>query len=1015
MNVKGRKIRYRVARKFFSIALIASLGFTTVFAGNTDFIVQAETRNETSQCLEKVTEQAEQIGKDYSGNELADSIEDGVMLHAWNWSFEQIKNEIPAIAEAGFSAVQTSPIQPNKDGSNVANTGDWWKFYQPVDFAVGNKLGSEEQFKEMCEEAHKYGVKIVVDVVVQHLANVSGDGGNAKSNRSPQIPSYIRDNDAFWHNDNFPGSSDADRYQMTHGPVGMPDLNTSNEQLQDIIINFFTNAQKDGADGFRFDTAKHIETPTDNGFASQFWPRVKNATQANDPDVFLYGEILNTAGPGGYSDIQKYTPYIRVTNSEYGHNVRAAAIDRNADKAKFTNNNIFGSNANEWVLWNESHDTYAGSYESDPSRNHSEEEMLMAWCAVAARTSPALYFSRPTATTGNAFNSTSLGAHTDKYKDKRIAEVNKFHNAFADQTEYVTTSDNVLVVERGTAGVALINFNGGSKSVSIKMNKMADGTYVDQISGAEFKVSGGTLTGQISDGGVAAIYNKGPVTKNPTVSVSKESGTFSEPFDLTLTPSNATKATYCVNGENEKEFTAKTTVKIGEGCSAGDKVTVKVTATGDGEPFEKTFTYTMTETPEYKLYVRAKKSDFSTAPNAYVYLDGKTAKELNGKWPGSAMKEDGDYYVFCTDEADSAKIIFSYGGGQDPAAQQPGYDVTGYMEYDKNAKKVTAFIPESKAPVKTTPPAKTTSPAKTTPPADTEPPVKTTPPVETEAPTKPPSPTKTPSPTKPPETEPPKEEITETEAPKTEEPIYSFAPEFTEDPDDIPGETPIFPTQEPEYTMEPKPTEDAGSQGENCNQKVDKKNTNIIIKVTNRNSSIVQSAAGKKIILYMCAVGGQGKLSYTVEVVNSAKKKVYLDVKKSTSSSYEKQVSWLPTRAGTYTVRVTVTDEKGYYNTKSVSYKITTPVKVKTFKVSKSTDKKKWKFVFTAKASSISSVKYRFKLQKVGSKTVKILRGYSTKKIYTWKPTAKGKYYVYLQVKDKDGNTKEVKKKIVVK
>lgn len=107
-------------------------------------------------------------GKDYG---LADEIEDGVILHAWNWSFDQIKKALPKIAEAGFTAVQTSPAQPNKDGDNVSDTSRWWKFYQPTDFTIGNKLGSKADLTELCEEADKYGIKIIVDVVANHLAN----------------------------------------------------------------------------------------------------------------------------------------------------------------------------------------------------------------------------------------------------------------------------------------------------------------------------------------------------------------------------------------------------------------------------------------------------------------------------------------------------------------------------------------------------------------------------------------------------------------------------------------------------------------------------------------------------------------------------------------------------------------------------------------------------------------------------------------------------------------------------
>lgn len=274
----------------------------------------------------------------------------GVILHAWDWSFGQIKNEMADIAAAGYTAVQTSPIQPNKDGNDVPNTGAWWKFYQPTDFTIGNKLGTKEEFKAMCDEAHKYGLKVIVDVVSNHLANVTGNGGNDASDRSTQIPSYLKNNEDFWHHDSYSGSSDGDRYQMTRGPIGMPDLNTGNTALQDIIIKFLNDAQDCGADGFRFDAAKHIETPSDTGFSSEFWSRIAQATRAKDPDVFLYGEILNTAGPDNYSDMQKYTPYIKVTNNKYGINLQNAVKSSDVNGAKFMNNDIFGSNGYEWVL-----------------------------------------------------------------------------------------------------------------------------------------------------------------------------------------------------------------------------------------------------------------------------------------------------------------------------------------------------------------------------------------------------------------------------------------------------------------------------------------------------------------------------------------------------------------------------------------------------------------------------------------------------------------------------------------
>lgn len=236
-------MRKKLFKKVASVTLAALMTLSTPLSDWSNLTAYAKTNVvETSTALELATSSDNQYG-------LADNVADGVILHAWNWSFSQIMAELPNIAEAGYTAIQTSPIQRNKEGDNVPDTSAWWKFYQPTNFEIGNKLGTRDQFKQLCTEAHKYGIKIVVDVVANHLANVTGSGGNANSNRSSEIPDNIRNNDDFWHNDNYSGSSDTDRYQMTHAPIGMPDLNTSNKELQNIILNFLSDAQACGADG----------------------------------------------------------------------------------------------------------------------------------------------------------------------------------------------------------------------------------------------------------------------------------------------------------------------------------------------------------------------------------------------------------------------------------------------------------------------------------------------------------------------------------------------------------------------------------------------------------------------------------------------------------------------------------------------------------------------------------------------------------------------------------------------
>ena len=63
-----------------------------------------------------VTKTYESLDPNYlTGNyNLAQNIQDGVILHAWNWSYDTIKDNLLNIAEAGFSTVQTSPVQQPK-------------------------------------------------------------------------------------------------------------------------------------------------------------------------------------------------------------------------------------------------------------------------------------------------------------------------------------------------------------------------------------------------------------------------------------------------------------------------------------------------------------------------------------------------------------------------------------------------------------------------------------------------------------------------------------------------------------------------------------------------------------------------------------------------------------------------------------------------------------------------------------------------------------------------------------
>ena len=719
-------------RKILSCALATLLGLSTVF-GNipiapsylTEEAVAAIKETTTVSNEQEVVAEGTQVDSGNYG--LCEYTKDGAILHAFCWSFNTIKQNMEDIAAAGYSTVQTSPINEclagEGGGMQLFGNGKWYYHYQPTDWVIGNyQLGTREEYKAMCEEAEKYGIKIISDVLPNHttptLDAVSNNLANAAGGKSAG---------ALYHSNGFNEIQNyGDRYECTLGQMGgLPDVNTENQGFQEYYLKFCNDVIACGGDGFRYDTAKHIGVHSDPKDASNtrgendFWDvatgkKAVNGVSLNRPDnFFIYGEVLQDNG----IPYDEYASYMNMTASSYGYNLRSALGNYSLSTGSISD--WAHATPDKIVTWVESHDTYCNEHESAWMNDW---QLRAGWAVIAARgNGTPLFFSRPdgsNGSSGNYWGNNLIGAKgNDQFKHPEVAACNHFRNAMVGESEYLSNpngNSSVLVIERGTKGAVIINM--GSDVSNIHMNKMADGTYLEEVSGQQVQVSGGTLNYTVPGGTIAVVYSGTTITKNPTVSVSKDSGTFNAPFELTLTPSNADNATYSINGGDEVSFTKATKVTIGEGCEIGDKVTVKVTATGEGEPFSKTYTYTMAETPEYKMYLRAKKSDFASAPTLYLY--DSADKALNGAWPGNSMTTDGEYYIFTSDSFDSATAILVCGDWRSTADMEPGLSVSGYMEYDKSTNKFSTFTLNTTT--KTPAPIQTEEPIKTDPPAPTK-------------------------------------------------------------------------------------------------------------------------------------------------------------------------------------------------------------------------------------------------------------------------------------------------------
>lgn len=585
---------------------------------------------------------------------LRDKVGDGVMLHAFNWSYNTIKENLPAIAAAGYTTVQTSPVQQPKDYSTSGDvTGQWWKLYQPISFHIAEEswLGTKDDLKSLCDEADKYGIKIICDIVSNHIANADEARPETVSNQVKKYePEFYKKRKTYTRT--YKGdANDSSVQAVVQGHVSKcPDLVTNDTAVQGYIINLLKECIDCGVDGFRFDAAKHIETEDDGEYASDYWKNITTSassyyTQKTGDDLYIYGEILNNCGADrSYSS---YTKYINVTDNRTGdavlYNVTRGKAST-ATNAKYKSG-VAASNA---VLWAESHDTYEGSSGSSGFSNTadvSDENVVKAWAIVASRKdSTALFFARPgTALMGNISTDST-------YKSTAVSEINKFHNLFVGQSEKLGSSGDIAYVARGTSGIVLSNCKGTNASVSISGTGLADGKYTDTVSGAEFTVANGVLTGSIGNTGVAVVYNG---TTTPKAINSVESGSFrGDTMTLTLSLENATSGTYCLDDSTPVKFTGTTSIRIGSDYKPGETINLTVTATDGVKTSSVVYKYAKSTAQESGVYVffnPANKKGWSAPYQVYIFDEttNKGTVYKNANWPGEAMTLDpatGYYY-----------------------------------------------------------------------------------------------------------------------------------------------------------------------------------------------------------------------------------------------------------------------------------------------------------------------------------------------------------------------------------
>lgn len=469
----------------------------------------------------------------WASSSKPDAIQQGNILHCFNWPINDVKNALQSISDAGFGAVQLSPLQ--RADVNVGSP--WHDLYRPYDLAFKSSgMGSESDLQSLCSEAEKYGIKVIVDVVANHVDKTAGY----------HDPWWDSNNRVRWEG----GINYGDRRSITHGQLG--DYGDVNSELSEVAARGKAYVQKLaslGVKGIRWDAAKHIGLPSEG---CNFWKEVTSV-----PGVWHYGEILDAPGPNS-SIIKEYGQYMSVTDNKYSN---AAARD---------NGGIPGGHGGSWdvdyglgdkvIYWAESHDTYA----NDEWSQHVDQAVIdRAYAAYACRNgAAALYLSRPNA---KGFNNIKVGKGSTAFTAKHIAEVNKFRNAMIGKKDWFEKTGNACSVTRQNGGAVIVMKGSGNVSIANGGGYCPAGTYTDRVSGGTFTVTASTISGNVGSSGIAVIYNDGDnPNPNPGPDPNPNPGTLTITGDYNIAYSGDKENVHYWGGSSPSEWPGvKMTTAVG--------------------------------------------------------------------------------------------------------------------------------------------------------------------------------------------------------------------------------------------------------------------------------------------------------------------------------------------------------------------------------------------------------------------------------------------------------------------
>ena len=435
--------------------------------------------------------------------------------------FAGLNQKLDYLKDLGVNTIWITPIVENITEDQHDNKTDTATYgyhgYWASDFTKLNKhLGTEQQFKALLDAAHSKGMKIMVDVVLNHAGYGTEKYFNSiLTDADGNSISMIRDsNNTISGDDKYDSLSD------------LPDFVTENKAVTDQLVTWQTEwMSKYSIDYYRVDTVKHVETTT--------WEAFKNSLTKVNPDFKMIGEYsgagyANNAGELGTGTMDALLDF---DFNDFAQNFVTGNISSVENSLQKRNNAI--NNTSVMGSFLSSHDEDTLQYKLVNESKISEEEAynlmkVAATLQITAKGQPVLYYGEeigqggannwPLQTNRRDFDWTEL--------EKQKADSNSIYNHYKTMlairnayTDVFARGNRSTVAVSDADGYEVISRSYGNSTLYVGMNvKEAEKEVVIPV--AE---SAGTVLKNLYDGKTYTVSADRNVSV--TIPAAKDGGT----------------------------------------------------------------------------------------------------------------------------------------------------------------------------------------------------------------------------------------------------------------------------------------------------------------------------------------------------------------------------------------------------------------------------------------------------------------------------------------------------------